>query len=307
MSGMDLTVRIGDIVFSNPLWAASGTFGYAEEFADFVDLKNVGAIITKTVTLNAREGNAPPRIVETASGLLNSIGLENKGIDNFKKEKYPFLRKIGTKIIVSVAGFCAEEFIRCVEKLEEETPDAIELNLSCPNVRHKETRYKLISQDPESAKKIVSSVRKRTKAALIAKLSPNVTDISLIAKAVEDAGIDAVSLVNTYSAMAVEAETMKPVLGNITGGLSGPAIKPMALKAVWDVYNRVDVPVIGIGGIMTGLDAVEFMLCGAAAVQIGTANFADPDAYGRILKEFKDYLKKKKIKKAASITGRLQT
>lgn len=303
---MNLTVKIRDVEFSNPLWVASGTFGYAEEFADFVDLKSVGAIITKTVTIEPRMGNKPPRIVETAAGLLNSIGLENNGIESFKREKYPFLKNIGTKIIVSVAGFCEEEFIECVERLAPINPDAIELNLSCPNVQHEGTRYKLISQDPESAGKIVSSVRKKTKTVLIAKLSPNVTDITLIAKAVEEAGIDAVSLVNTYSAMAVDANSMTPVLGNITGGLSGPAIKPMALKAVWDVYNSVKIPIIGIGGIMTGIDAVEFMLCGASAAQIGTANFVDPDAYTRILTEVKDYLKKKNIKNVNDLVGRLK-
>jgi len=303
---MDLKIKIGKVTFKNPVWVASGTFGYGEEFQDFVDLEKIGAIITKTVTPKAREGNPPPRIVETPSGLLNSIGLENKGIDHFIKELYPFLKKLKTRIIVSIAGSGAEDFVRCAEKLTgKDVPDAIEINLSCPNVTHTGTRYRVVSQDPRGTAKIVAAVRRKTGCILIAKLTPNVTNIAEIACAAEEAGADAVSLVNTYEGMAVDAEEMKPVLGNVVGGLSGPAIKPMALKAVRDVYNSIKVPVIGIGGIMTGIDVAEFMLCGARAIQIGTANFTDPGAYGRILEEFEAYLRRKKIKKASSLTGKI--
>jgi dihydroorotate dehydrogenase (NAD+) catalytic subunit len=299
--------KIGKVTFKNPIWVASGTFGYGQEFEDFLNLNEVGAIVTKTVTLKKREGNLPPRIVETPSGMLNSIGLENKGIRHFKEEYLPFLKKLDTRIVVSIAGATKQEFVKCAEELTgKDAPDAIELNLSCPNVSHKGAREALFAQDARATEKIVSSVRKKTKCALIAKLTPNVTDVASIAKAAKAGGADAVSLVNTYFGMAVDLEKWQPALGNVVGGLSGPAIKPMALKAVWDVSRKVKIPVIGIGGIMTGLDAIEFMLCGASAVQVGTANFVDPDAHARILKEFKAYLKAKKIKKANEIVGKLK-
>jgi dihydroorotate dehydrogenase (NAD+) catalytic subunit len=304
---MDLQVKIGNVIFKNPIWVASGTFGYGEEFLDFLDLDRIGAVVTKTVTLKALEGNIPPRLVETPSGLLNSIGLENKGIDHFKAEHYPFLKKLKTKIVVSIGGSKKEEFERCVEKLSgEEAPDAIELNLSCPNVAHAGTRYSLISQDVRATEKIVSSCRKKTGCVIIAKLTPSVTDIAAVARAAEIGGADAVSVINTCPGMAVDAEEMRPLLGNVTGGLSGPAIKPIALKAVWDVYHKVKIPVVGVGGVMTGIDVAEFMLCGARAVQIGTANLADPVAYDRILDQFKKYLKQKKIKRAGSLAGKLK-
>jgi dihydroorotate dehydrogenase (NAD+) catalytic subunit len=304
---MDLKTRIGKIEFKNPVWVASGTFGYGEEFQDFLDLDKVGAIITKTVTLKPRVGNPPPRVVETPAGLLNSIGLENAGIDCFKEEYLPFLKNVKTRVIVSIAGFRKKEFIECAKKLSgEDVPDAIEVNLSCPNVAHGTTACGLTSQDPRATEQVVASVRRETKSVIIAKLTPNVTNIAKIAQAAEAGGADAVSLVNTYSAMAVDAEEMKPVLGNITGGLSGPAIKPMALKAVWDVYNSVKIPIIGMGGIMTGTDVAEFMLCGARAVQVGTANLVDPGRYDGILEEFKAYLKRNKIKKASLLTGKLK-
>ncbi|MFQ5951867.1 MAG: dihydroorotate dehydrogenase [Candidatus Omnitrophota bacterium] len=304
---MDLSVKIGGVTFKNPIWVASGTFGYGEEYKDFLNLNEVGAIITKTVTLEAREGNLPPRVAETPSGLLNSIGLENKGILHFKEEIYPPLKKLKTKVVVSIAGLKENEFLKCAEELTgKHSPDAIELNLSCPNVKHKEESSWLFSQDARATERIVSAVKKKVKCALIVKLTPNVTDIVRIAKAAESGGADAVSLVNTYSGMAVDAEEMKPLLGNVIGGLSGPAIKPLALKAVWEVYKSIKIPVIGIGGIMTGTDVAEFMLCGAKAVQIGTANCVDPDAHARILKEFKAYLKRKKIDKANKLVGKLR-
>ncbi len=303
---MDLTVRIKGTEFKNPIWVASGTFGCGKEFEDFVRLREVGAVLSKTVTLNERKGNKPPRVAETASGLLNSIGLENKGIKFFLREKYPLMEKLNTKIIVSIAPGGEEEAEEMTGLLfQENGPDAVELNLSCPNVKHVGTKYQLIAQDPEATERTVSAARRRTKGIIIAKLSPNVADIKVIAKAAVRGGADALSVVNTYAGMAVDAEKMRPLLGNITGGLSGPAIKPLALKAVWDVYNSVSVPVIGVGGIMSGEDAAEFMLCGATAVQVGTANLVSPDAQGRILDEFKKYLKRKKIKRAVMIIGKL--
>lgn len=304
---MDLSVKIGGVTFKNPIWVASGTFGYGKEFTDFFDIGELGAVVTKTVTLNAREGNPPPRIVETASGMLNSIGLENKGIEYFKKEGLAYLRTSGTKTVVSIAGFEKEDFIACARALSgKDAPDAIEINLSCPNVKHGHTKHALISQDEGATEEIVSLIRKETNAAIIAKLTPNVTDISSIALAAERGGADAVALVNTYLGMAVDAMTMKPLLGNIVGGLSGPAIKPMALKAVWEARKKVKIPIIGIGGIMTGLDVAEFLLCGASAVQVGTANLVDPPAAMRILREFIEYLEKKDISVAGELVGKLK-
>ncbi|MBD3426930.1 MAG: dihydroorotate dehydrogenase [Candidatus Omnitrophica bacterium] len=303
----DLKVKIGDKIFDNPLWVASGTFGYGEEFADFLDLAKVGAIVAKTVTFREREGNPPPRTVETASGLLNSIGLENKGIEDFKKKRLPFLRGTGSKVIASIAGEKKDEFAGCAGELSGEfEPDALEVNLSCPNIGHDTEKYALIAQDARTSSAVIKAVRKRTGCPLIAKLTPNVTDITEIAKAVEEAGADAVALVNTYMGMSVDAETMRPVLGNMTGGLSGPAIKPLALKAVRDTYKKVRIPVIGIGGIMTGTDVAEFMLAGASAVQLGTSNLIDPSSYIRVLGEFEMYLQRHEITRASDLTGKLR-
>lgn len=289
---MNLTTKIAGITFKNPIWVASGTFRYGEEFAEFVDLDTVGAIVTKTVTLNARVGNPPPRIVETASGMLNSIGLENKGAEAFKEEHYPRLKQINTNIIINIAGESKQEFVECAKILTEENyPAAIELNLSCPNVQYKTTKYKLIAQDPKLTEEIVAAVKKVTKLPIIVKLTPNVTDITEIAKAAESGGADALSLVNTYLGIAVDVKTKKLILGNIVGGLSGPAIKPLALYAVSEVSKAVSIPTIGIGGIMNGTDVAEFMLCGASAVQVGTANLVDPDAYSRILREYTSNLR----------------
>jgi len=305
---MDLSVRIGPIKFKNPVWVASGTFGYGEEFADFLDLDEIGAVVTKTVTLEPREGNRPPRVVETPSGLLNSIGLENKGMAYFLEEYFPRLKRTAARVIVSIAGSNGKDFAGCAAALADAgEPDMIEVNLSCPNVRHEGARHELMAQDAKSTEKITASVRKKVKCPVMAKLTPNVTDVAEIAAAAENAGADAVSLVNTYMGLAVDVEKMEPALGNAVGGLSGPAIKPMALKAVHDAYRRVRIPVVGIGGIMTGSDVAEFMLCGAAAVQVGTANLADPSCYRRILSQFTGYLERTGIKKASGLTGRLKT
>ncbi|MDD3088581.1 MAG: dihydroorotate dehydrogenase [Candidatus Omnitrophica bacterium] len=305
---MDLTVTIGGMKFKNPLWAASGTFGCGKEFVDFLDLSEVGAIVAKTVTLNPREGNSTPRVVETPSGMLNSIGLENKGVEHFAAEVLPEMKRYGTRVIASISGFSRQEFVECARVLSgKSTPDAIEINLSCPNVKHGHTKCLLMAQDPKATKEVIRAVKKRAKAPIIAKLTPNVTDIAEIARAAKDAGADAISLVNTYFGMAIDPLTMRPLLGNVVGGLSGPAIRPMAVKAVWEVYKKVKVAIIGIGGIMNGLDVAEFMIAGANAVQIGTTNLVEPGAMTRILREYKEYLKKMKISSARNIVGRLKT
>lgn len=301
---IDLSVKIGKVKFLNPVWVASGTFGCGNDFQDFLDISKVGAIVTKTVTLKERKGNPPPRVVETASGMLNAIGLENNGAKALKDECYSFLKKTGTRTVVSISGPGEKEFAECAKILSEKNfPDAFELNLSCPNISHGGKGRGLIAQDEKAVRRVIKEVKRQVPQPVIAKLTPNVTDIAGIAKAAEKAGADAVSLVNTYYAMAIDVDAMKPLLGNITGGLSGPAIKPMAIKAVYDVSRKVKIPVIGMGGIMTGRDVAEFMLAGASSVQVGTANLADPTSYRQILKEFKAYLKEHKVQKARDLTG----
>lgn len=281
-------IRIGKIRLKNRVMVASGTFGYAEEFEDFVELEKLGAIVTKTITLRPRPGNPMPRICETASGMLNSIGLQNVGIDRFIEEKVPYLAKISTPIIVSISGDSIQEFCKLAQRLDKEKAvDGIELNISCPNVKAKG----LIAQDKNATYNLVRSVRKATKKTLITKLSPNVTNIVEIAKAACKGGTDAVSLINTIFGMAIDIRTGKPRLGNITGGLSGPCIKPIALKMVWDVARNIKKPVIGIGGIVSSDDAIEFILAGATAVQIGTANFIEPAICEKIIKGIERWIK----------------
>jgi len=321
---MELKVKIGKLELKNPVILASGTCGFGKEIEKLVDINALGAIITKTITLKKREGNPPPRIVETSSGMLNAIGLDNDGLKNFMFEKIPYLRTLKIPVIVSIAGDRIEEFVKLAEETQKSPcVKAIEVNLSCPNVVHpvrnfnkragisngvnKGTKHAILAQDSQAVEQIISSLRKITKRTLIAKLSPNVTDIKEIARSAEKGGADAVSLINTYPGMAVDISTMKPKLGNITGGLSGPAIKPLALKCVWDAYNAVKIPVIGAGGIMTAEDAVEFMLCGAQAVQVGTANFVDPKAPLRIADGIKKYLKDKRISSIKGLVGKLKT
>jgi len=254
-----LNINIGTLKLKNPVILASGTCGFGEEIGKLVDLHKLGGIVTKTITLKKREGNKPPRISETPGGMLNSIGLENKGIKDFIFNKVPYLEKLKTEIIVSISGSTTNEFKELAKKLSGiPCIHAIEINLSCPNVIHGGTKHSLIAQDKKAVEKTIKEIRKATSTTLIAKLSPHVTDIKEIAKKAEKAGADAISLINTYPGMLVDITTMKPKLGNITGGLSGPAIKPLALKCVWDVYNSVKIPVIGVGGIMTAEDAIEF-------------------------------------------------
>ncbi|NQT75326.1 MAG: dihydroorotate dehydrogenase [Candidatus Omnitrophica bacterium] len=274
-------ISIGKIKLKNPVMAASGTFGYAKEFEGLVDLKKLGAIVTKTITIKPRPGNPMPRVCETASGMLNAIGLQNEGVEDFIEEKLPYLSKIGVPIIVSISGDSIKEFCGLAKRLDKEKGVAgIELNISCPNIK----RQGLIAQDKNATYELAKKVREKTSKTLITKLSPNVTDIVEIAKAACKAGTDAVSLVNTFLGMAIDIETGKPRLANITGGLSGPAIKPIALRMVWEVARNIKKPVIGMGGIMTADDAIEFLLAGAKAVQVGTANFIEPGVCEKIIK-----------------------
>jgi dihydroorotate dehydrogenase (NAD+) catalytic subunit len=292
-----LAVNIGKIKLKNPVMVASGTFGYAKEFEDLVNLKKIGAIITKTITYNPRSGNPMPRICETASGMLNAIGLQNEGIENFISEKLPYLSGIGVPIIVSISGDNIKEFRELSKILDKQKGvDGIELNISCPNIRTQSAKRKaqsLIAQDKDATYEVIKKVRKVTKKTVITKLSPNVTDIVEIAESACRAGTDAVSLVNTFIGMAIDIETGKPVLGNLTGGLSGPCIKPIALRMVWEVSRSINKPVIGMGGIMTARDAIEFLLAGAKAVQVGTANFIEPGVCEKIIKGVEEWKKKK--------------
>lgn len=291
----NLSTNIGKLKLKNPVMVASGTFGYGEEFKDFIDLKKLGAIVTKTITLRPRRGNSMPRTVETASGMLNSIGLENPGLEVFIKEKLPKLKKIAVPIIVSIASEGElQEFVELAKRLDKiEAISAIELNLSCPNIHG---RRKLTAQDAKATFETVEAVRKNTKKVIIAKLSPNVTDITEIARAAERAGADAVSLINTLYGMSIDIDTREPNLGNIIGGLSGPAIKPVALKMVYDVARSVSIPVIGMGGIMNAADALEFIIAGATAIAIGTANFINPKASIEVIEGIEKYLAENKIK-----------
>ncbi|MBU1853172.1 MAG: dihydroorotate dehydrogenase [Candidatus Omnitrophica bacterium] len=318
---MGLDIRIGKIKLKNPVMVASGTFGYAKEVEGLIDLRKLGAIVTKTITLKKRPGNIMPRICETASGMLNSIGLQNEGIEDFIEEKLPYLSKIGVPLIVSISGETIKEFCELSKILDnEKAVKGIELNISCPNIkvsafakasadrrRSQFTVHSLIAQDKSATYEVVRGVRRTTDKTLITKLSPNVTDIVEIAQAACKGGSDAISLVNTFFGMAIDIHTKMPRLGNIIGGLSGPCIKPLALKMVWEVAKAIEKPVIGMGGIMDGDDAIEFMIAGAKAVQIGTANFVEPGICEKIIKGIEEYLKKNKIKDIGKILGNLQS
>lgn len=302
---IDLSFKIGKIKFQNPLLVASGTFGYGEEYAQLIDLNRLGGVITKSITLTPREGNPPPRTCETPSGMLNAIGLANVGVSRFIKEKLPFLRSLDTKIIVNVAGSTLEEYVKVVKRLNRvKGIHMLEINISCPNVKQGGMQF---GAAEDSAYQVVKAIRENTSYRLMVKLSPNVNDITKIALAVQEAGCDAISLINTLVGMAIDSDTKKPLLCNITGGLSGPAIKPVALAMVWKVAQKVKVPVVGIGGIMNTKDALEFFLAGASMIQIGTANFVDPRTSVKIIDGLKDYCEENKIKKIKEITGKLNT
>ena len=297
---MKLSVKLGKLELDSPIICASGTFGFGEELKGLVDFKAIGAITTKTLTLDPRKGNPPPRIYETDCGVLNSVGMENPGVEGFIKHKLPLIEKLKTKCIVSVGGFSNKEYEEIIKKLTElKGVDAFEVNLSCPNLKLK----KLVSQNSKATYTLVTLLRKLTKKSLFVKITPEVTDIVQIAKAVEDGGADAVSLVNTYFSMAIDIESQKPILGNVYGGYSGRAVKPMSLYKVWKVAQNVNIPVIGGGGIENFSDAIEFILAGATAVSLGTVNLVDPDSSKTVLIGIKEYMKKKKITDINNIRG----
>lgn len=302
---MDLTTNIGGLQLKNPVMTASGTFGYGTEYADFMDLARLGGIFVKGTTLEPRQGNAYPRMAETPSGMLNAVGLQNKGADYFVEHIYPEIKDCNTHIIVNVSGSTIEDYVRCTEKLAHlDKIPAIELNISCPNVKEGGMAFGTSCASAAQVTKAVRAVYDKT---LIVKLSPNVTDITEIARAVVAEGADAVSLVNTFLGMAIDAETRRPKLSTVTGGLSGPCIKPIALRMVWQVYNAVDVPIIGIGGICNWQDAVEFMLAGASAVQVGTYNFIDPAVSVKIVDEITEYLDRHNLSSVRDLIGQLRT
>ncbi|HJV77228.1 MAG TPA: dihydroorotate dehydrogenase [Paludibacter sp.] len=300
----NLNINIGKLQLKNPVMTASGTFGYGTEYSDFMDISRIGGIFVKGTTIRERQGNPYPRMAETPSGMLNAVGLQNKGVDYFIEHIYPTIKDIDTNIIVNVSGSTIEDYVETAEKLNSliKIP-AIELNISCPNVKEGGMAF---GTSCLSAAQVVRDVRRAYKNELIVKLSPNVTDISEIALAVEAEGADSVSLINTLLGMAIDAEKRKPILSTITGGLSGPAVKPIALRMVWQVAKAVKIPVIGLGGIMNAADAIEFMLAGASAIQIGTANFIDPTVSIKVVDGINDYLDRNGFQSVTDIIGALE-
>ena len=299
-----LNVNIGGVELKNPVMTASGTFGYGKEFDELFDLSRLGAIVVKGLSLLPAPGNPPPRIIETPCGMLNAIGLENIGIEAFVKHKLPFLRQFSTPVVVNIYGKTIEEYAELAARIDGlDDVAAIEVNISCPNVKAGGVAFGV---DPHAAAAVVKSVRKRTSKSLMVKLSPNVTDIADIARSAEGAGADSVSLINTITGMMIDIEKRKPVLANITGGLSGPAIKPVALRMVWQVAGAVKIPVIGIGGIMTAEDALAFIIAGATAVQVGTANFINPRATVEIIENMATFMEAHNIRHIRDLIGTLE-
>lgn len=301
---VDISVNIGDLKLKNPVLTASGTFGYGEEYVDFVDIDNLGGIVVKGTTSSAREGNSYPRMAETPMGMLNAVGLQNKGVDAFIKDTWPRIKKFNTNILVNVSGSTVEEYVETAAKLAE-IPGipGIELNISCPNVKEGGMTF---GTSCPSAVAVTKAVREVFPRHLMVKLSPNVTDVTEIALAVEKAGADSLSLINTLLGMAIDPETRKPVLSTVTGGLSGPCIRPVALRMVWQVASVVHIPVIGLGGISSAADAISFLLAGASAVQVGTANFREPAITQTIINGIKDYMDRHKVRAIDEIIGGLK-
>lgn len=300
----DLSINIGSLRMKNPVMTASGTFGYGEEYADFLDISRIGGIIVKGTTLHKREGNPYPRMAETPSGMLNAVGLQNKGVRYFVEHIYPRIKEIDTQMIVNVSGSAIEDYVETAAIINElsEIP-AIELNISCPNVKQGGMAFGVT---PAGAEEVTKAVREVYKKTLIVKLSPNVTSIADIAKAVEQGGADSVSLINTLLGMAIDAEKRRPILSTVTGGMSGAAVKPIALRMVWQVAKAVNIPIIGLGGIMNWKDAVEFILAGATAVQIGTANFIDPTVSLKVIDGINDYLDRHGFSSVQQLVGALE-
>lgn len=298
---VDLSVRLGELKLKNPVLTASGTFGYGEEYADFVDLNRLGGFIVKGTTLEPREGNDYPRMAETPSGMLNAVGLQNKGVDYFIEHIYPRICHYDTEILVNVSGKCVEDYVKVCEKLAPlEKINAIEVNISCPNVKQGGMAY---GTTCEGAAEVTSAVRKAWVRHLMVKLSPNVTSIADIARAVEGAGADSVSLINTLLGMAVDVERRRPCLSTVTGGLSGAAVKPVAVRMVWQVAKAVSIPVVGLGGIMNGRDALEFIMAGARAIEVGTANFIDPSVTMKIIDEITEFCDRQGVKDINELVG----
>lgn len=304
MSKPDLTVKIGGWKLNNPIMTASGTFGYGEEFDEFFDINSLGGIVVKGVSLKPRPGNPPPRVIETACGMLNAIGLENGGVEKFISEKIPQLKKYRCGVVANILGDSLEEYSLLAERLDKEDITAIEVNISCPNVKKGGVAF---GTDPQMVYDVTKCVRQKCQKPVIIKLSPNVTDIVVMAKAAEEAGADAVSLINTLLGMAIDVRTRKPKLANVVGGLSGPAIKPVALRMVWQVAQQVNIPVIGIGGISNVEDVIEFLLAGATAVQIGTANLVNPKISGDIVVGLEKYLLQNNISSLSHLINGLET
>lgn len=300
----DLSINIGSLRMKNPVMTASGTFGYGEEYADFLDISRIGGIIVKGTTLHKREGNPYPRMAETPSGMLNAVGLQNKGVRYFVEHIYPRIKEIDTQMIVNVSGSAIEDYVETAAIINElsEIP-AIELNISCPNVKQGGMAFGVT---PAGAEEVTKAVREVYKKTLIVKLSPNVTSIADIAKAVEQGGADSVSLINTLLGMAIDAEKRRPILSTVTGGMSGAGVKPIALRMVWQVAKAVNIPIIGLGGIMNWKDAVEFILAGATAVQIGTANFIDPTVSLKVIDGINDYLDRHGFSSVQQLVGALE-
>ena len=300
----DLRTSIGKLELANPVMTASGTFGYGTEFADFVDLDRLGGVIVKGTTLHHREGNPYPRMAETPSGMLNAVGLQNKGVDYFCEHIYPTIKDYKTRMIVNVSGSAVEDYVATAERINAlENIPAIELNISCPNVKQGGMAFGVTAK---GAAEVVGAVRKVYDKTLIVKLSPNVTDITEIARAAEGAGADSVSLINTLLGMAIDAERRRPVLSTVTGGMSGPAVKPIALRMVWQVAKAVNIPVVGLGGITNATDAIEFLLAGASAIEVGTANFMDPAVTGKIVDGINEYLDRHGFASVKDIIGALE-
>lgn len=301
--GPDLRVKIGDLILDNPVMTASGTFGYAREFEHLMNLHRLGAVIVKGISLEPREGNPPPRIVETACGMLNAIGLQNVGVEKFISTKMGYLANLNVPVIVNILGGSIEEYQEITKRLEGVPGVAgIEVNISCPNVKEGGVAF---GGDPRMAAAVTTAVKEATSVPVIVKLSPNVTDISMMAKAVEDAGADSVSLINTLIGMAIDLKKRKPELANVIGGLSGPAIKPVALRMVYEVNKAVSIPIIGIGGIETAEDALEFMLAGASGIQVGTANFVNPRASEEVVEGLQSYVQQEKLTSIREMIGGL--
>jgi len=298
---MNLSVTIGNLKLKNPVMTASGTFGYGEEYSEFVDLNKLGAIVVKGISLKPMEGNPPPRIWETPCGMLNSIGLQNVGLKKLVEEKLPYLKQFNTPVIANILANTVQGYVQLSKALDDSDVEGIELNVSCPNVKKGGISF---GTDKKTLVKLISKVRQSVKnAVLITKLSPNVSSIREFAKIAEDSGSDAISLINTIPGMAIDVETRRPRLSNITGGLSGPAIKPVAVRMVWESYNAVKIPIIGMGGIMNAGDAIEFMLAGATAVAVGTANFINPRTAENIIAGIEDYFQRNTINDVKEIIG----